>query len=960
MCYLFRILEKKIIKFVKSLKSKKRVKMIVIKTVSEDLFSLNGLNYAKIYQPLKKSSTSLGFYNIFTGVQLGEVEEFSNISVDGNFYNSLEDLNNVLSQTMFTSSLNQLRNEIAKKVDGGGYEGTVKDLKDEIDSKVFDGAISYQTLSELNSVSPIPENGTSAKVVNDNVSDSNNGYYSIVSGSWVKDFDLYENVIEALNISKGVTGKAVFSSYQDLKNDLAVLKLNLIGVEIMDSSAPPIGKSPSDTSSTIVTSLNDLGVGSDYKTVITQIGTIQGQGIFFVIPEEYRVIGKKIVSVVKYRATEEVPLKAYMKNGGAFINNGGATDAVLYESSEFRTVVLSREYEAGANIFNWYCTQNRNSEITIVSAKLMVEDVDLLPEIKTSLIGSEIMDSPTPPISGSPSDSETTYTTEKSIYENEPSEYKTTIVQGSNNIQGQGIFAPIPEEYRIDGLKLDLCVKYTSTKEVPIKGYMKNNGIFINNGGAADATIEQTEEIKEVILSREYEVGANLFNFYFNQNIQATTVIYSAQLKADSSKVVKLNKEPNINIVTIDNNGVESFNLITNTLRAYSESVVYGQEHFEFVVMDSDAPYNENDIRGLNSYRGDERGVVVLRPQNWYGATIKTDGNSTNENFKTPLDYAYSGQGDKVLNDIPSYQKHTFWLHESMDIEYFIIHTIDCKYCVHQDTGGQFDSLVSKNLMIQEKINDLAEWRVVGIGTRYNQVARYHDNVCKFINNTGSELGIGTIPMMMFWHNSTNQSEPTTLEMVSNKAINCGIGLFTDVGSGQNDVVILDGNTTNLNYSGIEIQSHETNVNDLYNVNYVINGEVNYYKLRDRSNGREEVAKNSLPLNSYLFEFINKSGNNLEKGIAVKKDFVNDTLVKANDENFTGVIWRDVQDEGDGFYIPKGKAFDVYCVADNYQKGDSLTINSNGEFQKSLTGVVAYVLKSENISSGGYLKVISL
>ena len=72
------------------------------------------------------------------------------------------------------------------KTDKGGYGGTTKDLQDELQNAVFTGAKTYQTEAELLAVSPIPTNGTPAKVAND--SDlSKNGYYSVVSGSWVQD-----------------------------------------------------------------------------------------------------------------------------------------------------------------------------------------------------------------------------------------------------------------------------------------------------------------------------------------------------------------------------------------------------------------------------------------------------------------------------------------------------------------------------------------------------------------------------------------------------------------------------------------------------------------------------------------------------------------------------------------------------------------------------------------------------
>jgi len=71
--------------------------------------------------------------------------------------------------------------------DKGGYNGTTQDLKDELDSVVFDRVVTYQTLSDFNAVTPVPNDGTPFKIANDG---ANNGNWSVVSGSPVKDADV--------------------------------------------------------------------------------------------------------------------------------------------------------------------------------------------------------------------------------------------------------------------------------------------------------------------------------------------------------------------------------------------------------------------------------------------------------------------------------------------------------------------------------------------------------------------------------------------------------------------------------------------------------------------------------------------------------------------------------------------------------------------------------------------------
>lgn len=70
------------------------------------------------------------------------------------------------------------------KTEKGGYEGTSQDLKDAIDNAVFSSSITYQTQSDLLAVTPLPIEGTPAKVAND-PTNSLNGDYSVSGGAWV-------------------------------------------------------------------------------------------------------------------------------------------------------------------------------------------------------------------------------------------------------------------------------------------------------------------------------------------------------------------------------------------------------------------------------------------------------------------------------------------------------------------------------------------------------------------------------------------------------------------------------------------------------------------------------------------------------------------------------------------------------------------------------------------------------
>jgi len=85
------------------------------------------------------------------------------------------------------------------KTSKGGYTGTTKDLKDELDNAVFDGAKTYQTEADLLAVSPIPVDGTPAKVAND-PDTAKNGNWSVVSGAWVINSSVLANISDSTDI----------------------------------------------------------------------------------------------------------------------------------------------------------------------------------------------------------------------------------------------------------------------------------------------------------------------------------------------------------------------------------------------------------------------------------------------------------------------------------------------------------------------------------------------------------------------------------------------------------------------------------------------------------------------------------------------------------------------------------------------------------------------------------------
>lgn len=186
--------------------------MIILENFSNDFFTLNGVNFAKIYQPLKQGSSAIGIYNVNdTSQQLVSSTNFSEFEVDGVVYSSQSEAIAAILEVVYSSDVSKLTLQVEGKTDKGGYSGTTQDLKNEVDSKAFEGLVSYQTKTALLAVDPLPGEGTPAKVVNDATA-SNNGYYSVSGGVWVKDEGLTFGEINArLSFASEAVAEAYYS-----------------------------------------------------------------------------------------------------------------------------------------------------------------------------------------------------------------------------------------------------------------------------------------------------------------------------------------------------------------------------------------------------------------------------------------------------------------------------------------------------------------------------------------------------------------------------------------------------------------------------------------------------------------------------------------------------------------------------------------------------------------------------
>lgn len=104
--------------------------MILIDTVSDKVFSLNGVNYAKIYQPLKQGVEAIGIFNIYDVSQkLITSTSFQEFKIDGAVYTTQEEtIAAILDVTFELELTGTVTALLESKTNKGGYEGTAQDL----------------------------------------------------------------------------------------------------------------------------------------------------------------------------------------------------------------------------------------------------------------------------------------------------------------------------------------------------------------------------------------------------------------------------------------------------------------------------------------------------------------------------------------------------------------------------------------------------------------------------------------------------------------------------------------------------------------------------------------------------------------------------------------------------------------------------------------------------------------
>ena len=174
--------------------------MITILTISEKYFSLNGIPFAKIYQPLKQGLEDIGIYSIYdTRQQLQNSEKYDQFQINGTVYGTQAETITALLDVIFSmglaSQLNDLQNEV-----------------NNLTENQVTGVEVYETkVDEGGGLSFLPVTGTllvSYKVAND-PDNTVNGYYHWNGTAYVKDYDL----VQADNEATAITFKNIFGTW---------------------------------------------------------------------------------------------------------------------------------------------------------------------------------------------------------------------------------------------------------------------------------------------------------------------------------------------------------------------------------------------------------------------------------------------------------------------------------------------------------------------------------------------------------------------------------------------------------------------------------------------------------------------------------------------------------------------------------------------------------------------------
>lgn len=154
--------------------------MILINTVDEKYFTLDGVQFARIYQPLAQGSQAIGLYNKFdTKQQLKNSTKYDEFLIDGVAFGSQEETIAALLDVIYSG---------VSEYDVEALEQRVGNLEE----NQVTGVQVYSTYADLPAIGTLL---VSYKVSNDPTAGLN-GYYHWDSADYVKDLDLIDESLK--------------------------------------------------------------------------------------------------------------------------------------------------------------------------------------------------------------------------------------------------------------------------------------------------------------------------------------------------------------------------------------------------------------------------------------------------------------------------------------------------------------------------------------------------------------------------------------------------------------------------------------------------------------------------------------------------------------------------------------------------------------------------------------------
>lgn len=249
----------------------------------------------------------------------------------------------------------------------------------------------------------------------------------------------------------------------------------------------------------------------------------------------------------------------------------------------------------------------------------------------------------------------------------------------------------------------------------------------------------------------------------------------------------------------------------------------------------------------------------------------------------------------------------------------------------------------------------------IGIGAQGEQNIFVENCEFEFVSDTTNFDGKG-----VFWHNWNNQEKSARFEMRNCKSINTGIFACNELGSEQEDIVIIENCTTNLENSGISIgvdpyayklpDGTIPNNADFvpYNIKLFVNSPISFLNVADR-------RKND----SYVLEGVydtiakNSGTGTITYGKPIVLDYSNPkvkSVKAATGDTLDGICFRTAVSGERTSYVPRGKTANVILPIGSYTTGDLIYLNG-GVFAKTGTNPIGICLETRELASPSYVKV---